>query len=158
MRIADMSIRLRTTTPYQLVLTPPRPSRNDPHWQNHPQSPAENSAMRCAANCPTSEDPRARGVRVAVQFVYLPASIGTIVANLKRRRGAGVTSPRLVNWRSSNPSLCWLRHGTEERRPHFQSHLQRSRRPRRGSDGSRASSGKHAYLPSFQQGFLTFLQ
>jgi hypothetical protein len=56
---------------------------------------------------------------LALQF-RLPAgcaSNGTIVANPRRRRGAGVASSRCVGWHSFNPSPRWLRHGTVESRP-----------------------------------------
>jgi hypothetical protein len=55
------------------------------------------------------------------------------VANPRRRRGAGGASSRCVGWRSSNPSPCWLRHGTVEPRPHNRSCLRRSRTLHRGS-------------------------
>ncbi len=50
------------------------------------------------------------------------------MANPRRRRGEGVASSRCVGWRSSSPSLCWLRRGTEVRRLHIRSCHRRSRR------------------------------
>ncbi len=66
---------------------------------------------------------------------------------LRTRRPAWISilnsqfSIQLVGWRSSNPSPCWLRRGTEVRRPRIRSCLRRSRRLRRGSDAVRERSG-----------------
>ncbi len=49
-----------------------------------------------------------------------------------RNTGAVVASFRSVGSSSSNPSLCWLRPDTVERRPHTRSYGQRSRTLRRG--------------------------
>jgi hypothetical protein len=48
-----------------------------------------------------------------------------------------------VGWRSSNPSPCWLRLGTGERRPRIRSCGQRSRTLRRGSVAARERSGNY---------------
>ena len=58
---------------------------------------------------------------------------GTIAANPKRRRVAGVASFRCVGSSSSNPSLCWLPLDTAEPRTRTRSCRRRSRRLRRGS-------------------------
>ena len=107
-------------------------SSPQPPWRNHPQSPAGNSAGRCAVSCQARSRPRATGIRVAVPFAGWPASNGTIVANPRRRRDAVNVSFRSVSWHSSNPSQCWLRLGTGEPRPRIRSCLRRSRtlRPR----------------------------
>ena len=59
--------------------------------------------MRSVVSCQAKSKPHATGTHAGARFVCWPASNETIVANLKRRRGAAVASSRCVGWRSSNP-------------------------------------------------------
>ena len=63
------------------------PSSPLPPWQNHLQSPADNSAERCEVSFQAKSKPRAVGTLAGVLFAGWPASNGTIVANPRRRRG-----------------------------------------------------------------------
>jgi len=134
--------RCLAPSPNHQPLTPSTSSPQPP-WQNHPRSPASNSFGRSVVNCQAKSKPHAMGTLAAVLSVYLPSSNGTIVANPRHRRGAGVASSRCVGWRSSNPSPCWLRLGTAERRPRIRSCLRRSRRLRRGSVAAPERSGSY---------------
>ena len=63
--------------------------------------------MSCQANC----KPRAGGTHAGVRFACWHAPIealqsGTIVANPRRRRGAGVASFRCVGWRDLPTHRC----------------------------------------------------
>ncbi len=94
---------------------------------------------------PSQEQTTCSGTRVGVLFscwlAPLEATLyGTIVTNPRRRRNAGGASFRSVGWRSSNPSLCWLRLGTAVQRPHVRSCHRRPRTLCRGSVAESASS------------------
>ena len=107
----------RSGSPHHQSLTPPT-SRSSPQplLQNHPRSPAGNSAAQSAASYLASYKPHAVGTHVGARSAGWHASSGTIVANPRRQAGEAVASSRCVDWRSSNPSPYWLRHGTLERR------------------------------------------
>jgi hypothetical protein len=97
-------------------------------------------------SCQATRIPHATGTRAGVRFACWHAPIealqnGTIVANPRRRRGAGGASSRCVGWHSSIRSLCWLRLGIAVRRPRIRSWLQGSRTLRRGSTAARERSG-----------------
>ena len=92
-------------------------------------------------SCQAKSKPRAVETHVTVPFVGWPASSGTIVANLIRRRGAAVVSFRCVGSSSSNPSLCWLPLDIVEPRPHIRSCPRRSRTLHRGSVEAQGRSG-----------------
>ena len=134
--------RFRAPSPHRQPITP-SPSSPQPPWRNHPQSPAGNSAGRCAVSCQAKSKPRAMGTLAAVPSVCWPSSNGTIVANPRHRRGAGVASSRCVGWRSSGPSPCLLRRDTALRRPRIRSCRRRSRTPRLGSVAAREGSGSY---------------
>jgi hypothetical protein len=123
---------LKSLFPHHQPITP-SPSSPRPPWQNHPQSPASNSAVRSVVSYQATSKPHAAGTHVAIRSAGWPASNGTVVANPRRRRGAEVASSRCVGWHSSNPWLCWPPLGTAVQRPHIRSCRRRSRRPRRGS-------------------------
>ena len=97
--------------------------------------------MRYVVNCQARSRPRAAGTRAGVLFVCWPASNGTIVANPKHLRVAGVASSRCVGSSSSNPSRCWLPLVIVEPRPRIRSCPRRSRRLRRGSVSAQGRSG-----------------
>ena len=80
------------------------------------------------ASCQAKSKRRAAGICVGVRSVCWPASNGTIVANPKRRRGAGGASFRCVDSNSSNPSLCWLPLDIAVRRPRIRSRARRLER------------------------------